>query len=684
MAVSQFIFGGEGLPKTPQELARLRAVAQAMAPSKAPQNVGEGLSSIGNAIAYRMMMNKAAKGDAMGQNTANSAFSALMNGFGGGSPTMTSNAPSTAPVSSGAPTPTGQPPVPGIQAQQHNSALPQSFLSAVDRTEGAGGYDTLYGHAQRSAFAGTDVSRMPISEVMAFTDPSGAYAQSVKGQIGRVATPVGRYQVVGTTLRKAVGALGLDPSQPFDAATQDRVAQYLATERIKSAGSMPEKISALRSEWHGFKGVPDIEMAQIVADLESGGGAMSAMSAQPGMAATANIPMGGAAQEISGNVPGYVDPMASAPNSRAPVAQALARTQPQQPVEVAGGGGRQGIMAALMAGQPTQDMPADYFPAAPSAPGATSPSRQQIMQVLANQFATPEQKAIASDMYQQMQQSQDPMRQLEMQKMQLELQQMQNPQVDPLKVGQGETIIDPTTGKVLFQADPKPEAKPAAVQEYEYAKQQGFPGTFQDWEASKKGGMSLQVDPATGAVTFQQGNNMKPMTEGQSKDAVYSTRAEGSLPLIDSFGDSLTGLEGTVGGTVGQLPVVGNFAKSEGYQKAEQAGQEFLQAILRKDTGAAITSDEMASYGTVYLPRPGDTPELLEQKKVSRRRALEAIKAGMPPQAILAQEKALAATSQAANPATDETIPPPPPGFEEGWAELWAEMPEEDRRLWRK
>lgn len=187
----------------------------------------------------------------------------------------------------------------------------------------------------------------------------------------------------------------------------------------------------------------------------------------------------------------------------------------------------------------------------------------------------------------------------------------------------------------------KAAAKPSGVQEYEYAKEQGFPGTFQDWEASKKGGMSLQVDPATGAVSFQQGGNMKPLTEGQSKDAVYSTRAEGALPIIDSMGDALTSLPQAMGAG---LPVVGNYTKTKEYQQAEQAGNEFLQAILRKDTGAAITSQEMAEYGVTYLPRPGDEPEVLAQKKQSRRRALEAIKAGMPPQAILAQERALIST----------------------------------------
>ena len=108
--------------------------------------------------------------------------------------------------------------------------------------ESGGDYDALYGFRNRSGpFQGTRVSQMPISDVLAFTDPSGPYAQSVKSEIGRVATPVGAYQVVGSTLRDAVDALGLDPSQTFDQATQDKIGQWILSTQGTGA-------------WEGYKG----------------------------------------------------------------------------------------------------------------------------------------------------------------------------------------------------------------------------------------------------------------------------------------------------------------------------------------------------------------------------------------------------------------------------------------------
>lgn len=99
--------------------------------------------------------------------------------------------------------------------------------------ESGGDYDALFGFQNRpnGMFSDVKVSEMSIGEVLDFTNPRGKYGQYVartrpdpeKG----VATPVGAYQVVGSTLRKAVDALGLDPNTKFDKATQDKIGQYI-------------------------------------------------------------------------------------------------------------------------------------------------------------------------------------------------------------------------------------------------------------------------------------------------------------------------------------------------------------------------------------------------------------------------------------------------------------------------
>jgi alkylated DNA nucleotide flippase Atl1 len=149
------------------------------------------------------------------------------------------------------------------------------------------------------------------------------------------------------------------------------------------------------------------------------------------------------------------------------------------------------------------------------------------------------------------------------------------------------------------------------------------------------GGNQLSVTLPDGTV-INQGTGK--LTELDSKGATYATRAAGALPLVDQYGDALLSFGENV---AGRAPLIGNFMKSPDYQRAQQASDEFLQAILRKDTGAAITKEEKGEYGLVYIPQPGDSPQVLQQKKVSRTRAYEALRAGMSPSAILAQEQAL-------------------------------------------
>ena len=95
--------------------------------------------------------------------------------------------------------------------------------------ESGGDYDALFGYQNRpdGLFSNIKVSQMPVGDVIKFTSPSGEYGQYVKSKVGEVATPVGAYQVVGSTLRKAVNALGIDPNQRFDRATQDRIGKYI-------------------------------------------------------------------------------------------------------------------------------------------------------------------------------------------------------------------------------------------------------------------------------------------------------------------------------------------------------------------------------------------------------------------------------------------------------------------------
>lgn len=136
------------------------------------------------------------------------------------------------------------------------------------------------------------------------------------------------------------------------------------------------------------------------------------------------------------------------------------------------------------------------------------------------------------------------------------------------------------------------------------------------------------------------GMGVGKLTEGQGKDIVYYSRGRDSNELLTKNGNSLLmtegaqGARGIVDSALQSLPLLGdsgvvNSLLSPERKQAKQAAAEFLSAILRKDTGAAITQQEFDIYGPMYLPMPGDDRKTLEQKALAREGALESIKAGL-------------------------------------------------------
>lgn len=152
---------------------------------------------------------------------------------------------------------------------QASRGAPNSLLDIIDRTESGGDYDALFGFSNRSGpFSNIRVTDMTIDQVVEFSRPSGAYGQWVKGQVGRVATPMGRYQIVGTTLRNAVDEMGLDRNTRFTPEVQDQIASHLARRRLQSASTMEGKMRALRAEWEGFKHVSDAQLMEAIRGFE--------------------------------------------------------------------------------------------------------------------------------------------------------------------------------------------------------------------------------------------------------------------------------------------------------------------------------------------------------------------------------------------------------------------------------
>lgn len=195
--------------------------------------------------------------------------------------------------------------------------------------------------------------------------------------------------------------------------------------------------------------------------------------------------------------------------------------------------------------------------------------------------------------------------------------------IDPKDPSKGVQPIPGYGGGAGFRpASPEEAAKYGAA-----GGQIGPDGRF--YPINPPSGMSVKTNP-DGSVELTQGpgaggGNMK-LTEQQSKDVGFYDRATGANANLEKFGSSLTSLAQR---GMGAIPGVGNMLTSQEFQQGNQAANEFLTAILRKDTGAAITKQEFEIYGPMYLPMPGDSEAVLAQKADARQRAIDALKKGL-------------------------------------------------------
>lgn len=184
------------------------------------------------------------------------------------------------------------------------------LMALLNQHEGAGNYDTLFGHAQRpgGAFAGTQVSNMNMGEVLRFSDTRGKYARWVASRNkGVVATPMGAGQIVHSTLARLVRQNGIPLTAKFDAAMQQRLIEQLARERLQRANTPAAKRAALRAEWVGLKHASNAQMDAVIAQIEgaqtappqalagnperaAGKSSLGKMAAQMGMPSAAQKP----------------------------------------------------------------------------------------------------------------------------------------------------------------------------------------------------------------------------------------------------------------------------------------------------------------------------------------------------------------------------------------------------------
>jgi hypothetical protein len=123
----------------------------------------------------------------------------------------------------------------------------------------------------------------------------------------------------------------------------------------------------------------------------------------------------------------------------------------------------------------------------------------------------------------------------------------------------------------------------------------------------------------------------KAPTEFQGKSAAFGLRATEADKILSELDYSPTAINSKA--SVASWPLIGGalgaatnkFALSESDQKAEQSQRDFINAVLRQESGAAIADSEFDNARKQYFPQPGDSDSVIAQKARTRQLSIQGL-----------------------------------------------------------
>lgn len=178
-------------------------------------------------------------------------------------------------------------------------------------------------------------------------------------------------------------------------------------------------------------------------------------------------------------------------------------------------------------------------------------------------------------------------------------------------------------------ADKQQQAKLDAQktkQAEDFARETQQIGFQHDFEKAKLDEQLKQSDPlykAQLAKTYadiqnSQANqtlNGKPQTTIQAQVQGYADRTNQADVILAKLGSQFA--SSSLGNIIGSNNPI-NMLKSSDRQQYEQAQRDFVNAVLRRESGAAISASEFDSYGKQYFPQLGDSAATIAQKAANR------------------------------------------------------------------
>lgn len=177
----------------------------------------------------------------------------------------------------------------------------------------------------------------------------------------------------------------------------------------------------------------------------------------------------------------------------------------------------------------------------------------------------------------------------------------QQKQNAPVTLGEGDAIYNPVTKQIEYKNPKTYDPSNGAAGDYNKvlspteALALGVPyGTTQGQA------MGLGITP------------QKPFTDAQNQAATYGVRVAQAQTALDSVVNKIVGMNPLSYEAQKRLP---SYAQSADFRAYDQASRNLINAVLRRESGAAIAQSEFDNAQAQYLPKPGDDAKTLANKK---------------------------------------------------------------------
>lgn len=143
----------------------------------------------------------------------------------------------------------------------------------------------------------------------------------------------------------------------------------------------------------------------------------------------------------------------------------------------------------------------------------------------------------------------------------------------------------------------------------------------------------MLVDPRAGTARVVTGpdgvpvaGKSKDMNEGQAKANLFGSRMREAGSVLNGLEDRGFKTPSLIKQGLSKTPMIGGSLEllanktvaSGEQQQVEQAQRDFVNAVLRRESGAAISESEFSNATKQYFPQPGDGKEVLLQKRRNR------------------------------------------------------------------